>query len=226
MEKSGLIMAPKFDDVSYYLGEGELTKKTDFIKLVASKIEGNSDEEKIKNLLVWMNLNVKRKFGIKDSKKFDKTAEEILISKERTGCSDSAVLFSTIVRAMGIPAMQILTFDKDWGVKLDKGEDTKGVFGHFYVGVFITDKDGNKRWKVIDSDNPSTDINKISVNNLRKDNRNISKRRYAFAYVRDFRDFEVDGRKLDSEHSMKYIQTKAYMESNKKDIEFDDGEVR
>ena len=191
------------------------------------KLDTNgSFPEKLKNLLIWMNSNVKRMFGKKDSKKFNKTAEEILISKERTGCSDSAVLFSTIVRTMGIPAMQIITFDKDWGVNLDKGEDTKGVFGHFFVGVFVNDKDGNKKWKIIDSDNPTTEIDKINIYTLKKEDRNITKRRYAFAYVRDFRDIELDGIRLDSEYNMKYIQTKAYMESNRKDIDFDNGDVR
>lgn len=226
MEKAGLLAEPKFDDITYYLGDGTLTSQTDFIKLVASKIEGKTDEEKLVNLLLWMNSNVVRKKGVKDSNKFNKTAEEILLSKERTGCSDSAVLFSTIVRAMGIPAMQIITFDKDWGEKLDKGEKTGGVFGHFYVAAFVKDNKGNSSWKLIDSDNPTLDKDKVDIRYLKRDNRNISKRRYAFAYVRDFRDFEIDGRKLDSEHNMKYIQTKAYMESNRKDIDFDDGEIR
>ena len=69
MEKLGLYAEPKYNDVEYYLGEGELTKQTEFIKYVASKIEGETDAEKIKNLILWMNKKIVRKYGQKDPKK-------------------------------------------------------------------------------------------------------------------------------------------------------------
>ena len=61
---------------------------------------------------------------------------------------------------------------------------------------------------------------------LNKENRNITSNSYAFAYVRDFRDFEVDGKKIDSVSNMRYIQTKSCLESNLKDIDFEIEEIR
>ena len=226
MEKLGLYAEPKYNDVEYYLGEGQLTKQTEFIKYVASKIEGETDAEKIKNLILWMNKKIVRKYGQKDPKKFNKTAEEILESKERTGCSDSAVLFSTLARAMGIPTMQVVTFDKDWADDIIKDKTPNSTRGHFFVASYIKDIYGVENWVIIDSDKPVNKKEEIKLRILDKDNRNITNNNYAFAYARDFRDFEVDGKKIDSVQNMKYIQTKSCLESNLKDIDFEDKDIR
>ncbi len=41
---------------------------------------------------------------------------------------------------------------------------------------------------------------------------------YAFAYVNDFRDININGRKIDSIENMKIIQEEAYKECDKKDF--------
>ena len=110
MEKAGLIVEPELNNPNYYLGEGTLTKQTELIRFIAKRITGSTDEEKVRNMLAFLNSEVPIK-KVNDGRKFQKTAEEILNSRQRTGCSDSAILFCTMARAMGIPAMMVVTFD-------------------------------------------------------------------------------------------------------------------
>jgi len=221
MNRAGLLAEPIFDNPDYYLGEGELTKKTDFIEYISSKINGETDGERIRNLIVWINKNIPRKEGQRDPRKFNKTAEDIINDKIRTGCSDSCILFSTIARAMEIPTIQIITFDKDWGEEVEKGKETNGTRGHFYCGVYIKDINGKADWILIDSDAPVSEKDKVVFRKLDRSNRSVSQRRYAFAYVRDFRDITVDGIKIDSIEHMAYVQRKAAKEAlkNKEGIE-------
>lgn len=212
MNKNGLYSEPRFEDTEYYLGEGELTRQTDFIKFIASKIDGKTDGRKVRNLMVWINNNIPRIKGEKDVRKFKKTAEEIITEKRRTGCSDSAIVFSTIARAMGIPTMQVISFDQDWGKAVEKGDETDGTYGHFYCGVYIKDNEGNANWILVDSDQQVAGPDQVEFRRLDKKDRLLSGIRVAFAYVRDFRDVSVDGVKIDSSSNMRYIQEKAAKE--------------
>ena len=223
MNINGLFLEPKFKDIDYYLEDGDLTKQTEFIKYISSRIEGDTEGRRIRNLIVWMNRNLPRIHGEKDKRKFRKSAEDIINEKRRTGCSDSALIFTTLCRAMGIPAMQVITFDKDWAEKADRGEDNNTTRGHFYSAVYIKDSDGVARWILVDPDQPAERIEDVRLTTLKVDDRNISRNRYAFAYARDFRDFSVDGRKIDSIENIRYMQIKSYRESDKLDMVNKDG---
>ena len=150
MEKAGLIVEHEFNNPNYYLGEGTLTKQTELIKTIAKRITGNTDEEKVRNMFAFLNTEVLVK-KVNDGRKFQKTAEEILNSRQRTGCSDSAILFCTMARAMGIPAMMVVTFDKDWREKIVKGKNVDETVGHFYSAVYLRGNDDKGVWKLIDT---------------------------------------------------------------------------
>ena len=217
MNKSGLLEEPTFDNLQKYLLSGERTEITDNIKRVANQINGNTDGLVIRNILLWINQNTRRLHDGRDHRKFKRSADEILDSRERTGCCDSSTLFTAIARAKGIPTMQILTFDKDWGKAIDRGEQI-GTEGHFYVGCFLKDINGKGNWTLIDSDMPVKDIRDIDIRKLDTNNRNISKRRYAFAYTKDYSDIEINGLKIDCISSMAKIQRLAYEMCDKEDI--------
>ena len=217
MNKSGLLEEPEFDDLQKYLSSGIRTEITENIRKVADQISGNTDGFIVRNILLWINQNTKRLHDGKDKRKFKRSADEILLSGERTGCCDSSTLFTAIARAKGIPTMQILTFDKEWGKAIDRGEHI-GTEGHFYVGCFLKDVNGNGNWALIDSDTPMSDIRDLDIRRLNKDNRNISKRRYAFAYTRDYTDIDIDGLKIDSISSMAKVQRLAYDMCGKDDF--------
>lgn len=225
MEKAGLIVEPEFDNPNHYLGEGTLTKQTELIKFIAKRIIGSTDEEKIRNMFAFLNTEVPIKKS-NDSRKFQKTAEEILNSRQRTGCSDSAILFCTMARAMGIPAMMVVTFDKDWRENIVKGKNVNETVGHFYSAVYLRDKEDEGVWKLIDTHKTRRIPKDIDIQFFDLEDRNIyykgESTKYAFAYVRDIRDISLNGRTIDNASNMRYIQVRAALEANGRDIVHDD----
>ena len=217
MNKSGLLEEPEFDNISKYLVSDKRTEVTEGIRNIASQINGDTDGITIRNILLWINQNTIRLHDGRDHRKFKRSADEILDSRERTGCCDSSTLFTAIARAKGIPTMQILTFDKEWGEKLDRGEHA-GTEGHFYVGCYLKDVNGNGSWVLIDSDAPIRDIRDVNIRKLNTDSRNISRRRYSFAYTNDYSNIDVDGLKIDSISAMAKIQRLAYEMCDKEDF--------
>lgn len=225
MEKAGLIVEPEFDNPNYYLGEGTLTKQTELIRFIAKRIIGSTDEEKVRNMIAFLNSEVPIKKA-NDGRKFQKTAEEILNSRQRTGCSDSAILFCTMARAMGIPAMMVVTFDKDWRENIVKGKNVDETVGHFYSAVYLKEKDDNGVWKLIDTHKTRRIPKDIDIQFFDLEDRNIyykgESTKYAFAYVRDIRDISLNGRTIDNASNMRYIQVRAALEANGRDILQDD----
>ena len=65
-----------------------------------------------------------------------------------------------------------------------------------------------------------------SIMLLDLDNRNIpwriGKSMYAFAYVNDIRDIRLNGRTVDNASNMRYVQVRAALSSNAKDITSDE----
>jgi len=220
MNKEGLFSAPRFNDIEYYLGEGELTKQSEFIKYVGRQIEGNTDGKKVRNLMVWINENIPR-VSERDEDKFRKSADTIIRRKKRTGCSDSAIVFSAIARSMGIPTIQIISYDKNWAKALESGEPPKSVDGHFFCAVFVKEQNGSSRWMLVDTDQKANKPEEVSIIGFNKDNRNMPQGRYAFAYVIDHSEIEVDGIKIDSVEHMGYIQEKSAKEVRKSESEME-----
>jgi len=73
-------------------------------------------------------------------------AEEIIKSGFTTGCTDSAIVFCTLVRAAGYPTKYIEVISKRW---LDSKEnEKKPIKGHVFAEVMVN-KD---RWILIDPD--------------------------------------------------------------------------
>lgn len=225
MEKAGLIVEPEFNNPNYYLGEGTLTKQTELIRSIAKRIIGSTDEEKVRNMLAFLNSEVPIK-KVNDGRKFQKTAEEILNSRQRTGCSDSAILFCTMARAMGIPAMMVVTFDKDWRENVVKGKNVDKTVGHFYSAVYLRGNDDKGVWKLIDTHKTRRIPKDIDIQVFDLEDRNIyykgESTKYAFAYARDTRDVTLNGRTIDSVSNMRYIQVRAALEANGRDIVQDD----
>lgn len=212
MKEEGLLEKPDFENVKKYLKSGNRTEITEGIRKCAKNINGQTDGMIIRNIMLWINENTIRIHNGKDTRKFKRSADIIIQSGERTGCCDSSTLFTALARSKGIPTMQIITLDKD----CDKNGYTSG---HFYVGCYLKDVNGNGRWALIDSDKPVKDIRDVDINKLDLEDRNISKRRYAFAYTNDYSNIEIDGIKIDSTNNMSKIQEKVYERCDKKDFE-------
>lgn len=221
MIKEGLLIEPEFNNISNYLQAGERTKVTDEIKEISKKINGKTEGIVIRNILVWMHQNTSRLQNGRDTRKFKRTATEILKSKERTGCCDSSTLFTALARSQNIPTMQIITLNKEWGKKIDRGEKI-GILGHYFVACYLRNTIGQYDWILIDSDRNVQDIRDVRLSRLNKENRNIDRNYYAFAYVRDYSDVICNGIKIDSIENMAKIQITAYKQCDINDLSYEE----
>ena len=195
MKNEGLIKEPEFDNKSKYLQFGNRTDCSKEIIEIAQNINEPTDGLTVRKILLWINQNTVRIHDEKDERKFKRSSTEILESRERTGCCDSSTLFTSIARCKGIPTMQIVTINKD------TGRD-----GHFYVASYLKDTEKIGRWILIDTDAPIKDIRDVRLGTLDLDDRNISKRRYAYAYTEDYSNIELDGIRIDSIQNMNKLQ--------------------
>ena len=195
MKNEGLIKEPEFDNKSKYLQFGNRTDCSKEIIEIAQNINEPTDGLTVRKILLWINQNTVRIHDEKDERKFKRSSTEILESRERTGCCDSSTLFTSIARCKGIPTMQIVTINKD------TGRD-----GHFYVASYLKDTEKIGRWILIDTDVPIKDIRDVRLGTLDLDDRNISKRRYAYAYTEDYSNIELDGIRIDSIQNMNKLQ--------------------
>ena len=222
MNEKGLLVSPKFDTPSEYLRQGKMTEFDMDILRFASKIKSKeNDKNTIIELINLMNKETKRLKDTRDQRKFKRTASEILVSGERTGCCDSATLFTAMARSQGIPTMQIITMQEK--AALEALENGSAVcWGHFWVGCYAKNNAGENEWMLFDSDSEHPHRMKWDL-----EDRNI-RDFYAFAYVNDYRDVELvrDDKlgilKIDSIDSMNRIQTevakKCYKDLSKEAI--------
>ena len=93
---------------SYYLNSGEKTKIGQNVKKLSEQVNGEHTSDIINSIMYVMIKNVDFDINSEnnccDSKKFKRTAEEIIADGYRNGCCDSSTLFVTLCRAKGIPA--------------------------------------------------------------------------------------------------------------------------
>lgn len=217
MKKEGLLTIPDFSNVEKYLQAGKRTEITDRIRAVADLINGQTDGILIRNILLWINQNTERLQNGRDTRKFKRTADEILQSGERTGCCDSSTLFTVLARCKGIPTMQIITVNKEAGKKIER-EGGVITSGHYFTACYLADINGNSNWVLIDSDQPVQDIRDVRFDKLDLNNRNIRRGFYALAYVNDYSNVEYKGMRIDSIDNMNRIQTEAYKNCDKSDF--------
>ena len=207
MKNEGLIKEPEFDNKNKYLQFGNRTDCSKEIIEIAQSINEPTDGLTVRKILLWINQNTVRIHDEKDERKFKRSSTEILESRERTGCCDSSTLFTSIARCKGIPTMQIVTINKD------TGRD-----GHFYVASYLKDTEKIGRWILIDTDVPIKDIRDVRLGTLDLDDRNISKRRYAYAYTEDYSNIELDGIRIDSIQNMNKLQNSVWGLLDKEDF--------
>lgn len=217
MDKNGLLVEPEFDNINKYLQSGDMTVITNNIKSIADKINGNTQGIILRKIILWIQQNTIRLNSPQDDRKFKRPASEILLSGKRTGCCDSATLFTALAREKKIPTMQIITFSRRWGEQYEK-RTVKGTEGHFFVASYITDINGNSNWVILNPDKYISDLREVKIEHLNKEDRNISNNYYAFAYVNDYRDVNLQGIKIDSIQNMRRIQEEAYRKCNKEDF--------
>lgn len=212
-ERSLLGKKPKFNDIELYLKTGKMTNHLAMnIQDIAEKIHGENDEDIAREIVVFMNKNIPMNRDSSHLMKFRRSAEQILEQKYRNGCCDSSTLFVAIARAKGIPTMQIVSFDKIHAKEIAT-TGHKITKGHFYAAIFSRE---DKKWYLVDADKDKAFEKKdVPFHKLDLENRNLNAKYYAFAYVNDFTEIELNGRKIDSISNIGLIQRDVYKLCNK-----------
>ena len=220
MINNGLLQMPKFDDPEYYLTSGPRTKITPEVQELANKAQGRNDKEIALDLLRVMNETTpySSKYLEIDPRDFKKSADEILREGTRTGCFDSATLYTTLLRARGIPAMQIITFNVPEAVKDRYWFRT----GYFFVAAFLKDEEGKGSWQITKPHvgNYSFALNRVNFRPFNLDDRNIDDEEYAYAYTRDYSEVDYKGRFINSKQRIFDLSRIAYGWSKKQDMTY------
>ena len=212
MHRNSLLVAPELKNTNKYLESGTRTEITDIISKKAKILKDRTDGLTVRKILVWMNKHTSRLHDGSDSRKFKRSATEILQSMERTGCCDSCTLFTALARSVGIPTMQIITLSKRWGKEIDEGRKT-ATSGHFFASVYLKDIHGKFGWTLVDPDKYVTDIRDVRFSPLKIEDRNMGDL-YTFAYVTDY----FDDLGIDSIGKMAEVQLEAYKKCDKRDF--------
>lgn len=113
-----------------YIHEGVQTRVTPEILSIAERLNQGTFENKINNIFEFLRT-LKFEEYEKNNVFRKRTAEQIISDGYVTGCTDDALVFLVLARAMKIPAKYIETLDMTW--IRDGG---RPIQGHVYVGVW------------------------------------------------------------------------------------------
>lgn len=120
------------NDFKKYLQEGNQTRITPEIAILAKNIEG-STKEKIERILEIVNSLKKERFNKEVFRR--RTAAEILKSGYVTGCTDAALAFIILARAAGIPTKYVETINRSY-LKEEKDD----VGGHIFAQSYYEER--------------------------------------------------------------------------------------
>jgi len=114
-----------------YLEGGQYTEITDLVRDISNRLK--REQKRTPWSIVSERVRGLRHDASNKDKLFRKrTASEILQSGFTTGCTDTAIAFLALVRALGTPARYVETFEKQW---MDK-PDFNNIQGHVFVDIF------------------------------------------------------------------------------------------
>jgi hypothetical protein len=120
-------MVPKYT----YLEGGQYTEITNLVRTISDRLK------KQRGRMPWDVVSEHVKGLRHDASEKDKlfrkrTASEILKSGFTTGCTDRAIVFLALARALGTPARYVETFEKQW---LDN-PNFNNIQGHVFVDIY------------------------------------------------------------------------------------------
>jgi hypothetical protein len=112
------------------------------ILALASTLKGKSDADTIRNVLVWMDKNLK----------YDETRaykwrnyDDVIREKSYGGCADQGIVCGVLLKGAGIPAVWVKTMDVAWIWSFKKGRPFTSWSGHVFLEVYV-----NGKWSLLD----------------------------------------------------------------------------
>ncbi len=118
-----------------WLQAGEQSQITEDIERLSEEMGGDGMQY-VFNVLEWMKESIGNFEGGGDewrSNFRNRTASDIIKSKKASGCGDLAVVFCTLVRAKGIPAIFVEMPYKGWLEKEFDGNWTNHVLAKIFI---------------------------------------------------------------------------------------------
>ncbi len=160
-------------DADQYLYQGKLSQiicdKNNLLQEINEILTKNNLENTDKNKIICLNeyllnkLHFTKNQEFARNNKFSRSAKEIWDSGKMTGCTDCALVFSTLAREIGIPTTFLATAAENWVERFRTGDDYRMHYGHAFCECFC---DGE--WILVDPTfNKITqyyDANKIILN--------------------------------------------------------------
>ena len=145
----GLVCAgePQFGAVDYaepskYLSWPDSLGDRTAILTQAAQLKGDSDLDTIRNVLTWMESNLK----------FDgqrayawRNYDDVIRQKAYGGCADQGIVCGVLLKAAAIPAVWVKTMDVNWIWAFKKGRPFQSWSGHVFVEVWA-----DKKWMLLD----------------------------------------------------------------------------
>ena len=133
-----------------FLKSGEQTEITTQIQELADKLRKPSDLETIFNILIWIDKNIKHE---RKPEVFRlRTSDQILSDEFATGCTDYALLYIALSRALKLPAKYVELLSMKW-----MQSDDEMIEGHVIAEVKF-DND----WLFVDPTHGSVSIKPTS----------------------------------------------------------------
>lgn len=133
---------PTADSIDYSNPSGYLEIKDslgdkNLIISHALKLKGDSDISTIRNVLSWMDRNLKYDANMAYSwRNFDDAIKDGTYG----GCADQGIVCGVLLKGAGIPVIWVKTMDVSWIWDFKKGRKFESWSGHVFLEVYIDGK--------------------------------------------------------------------------------------
>ncbi|MBN2180760.1 MAG: transglutaminase domain-containing protein [Sedimentisphaerales bacterium] len=133
---------PTVDSVDYsapagYLEIAASLGNREYIISQAQELKGSSDIATIRNILSWMDRNLKYDPDIAYSwRNFD----DVIKEKTYGGCADQGIVCGVLLKGADIPVVWVKTMDVSWIWDFKKGRKFESWSGHVFLEVYVEGK--------------------------------------------------------------------------------------
>jgi hypothetical protein len=132
----------QYDQPSKYLAFPDSLGERAAITAQASLLKRDSSLETIRNVLNWMDRNLKY-----DAQKAYawRNYDDVIREKTYGGCADQGIVCGVLLKGAGIPAVWVKTMDVGWIWDFKKGRPFQSWSGHVFLEVHV-----DKKWMLLD----------------------------------------------------------------------------
>ena len=157
-----------------WLKSGSQTRVTAKIRNIANKLKHADQWITLRRIHRWIKANFRRYRGIKAHVLSRRDATELVEDRTLSGCNDWGLVFITLARATGFPAIYVKSIHKGWARRWVEGDDRGPRMGHVFIELFVQGK-----WILVDS------TRGFYYKNYNPNNPTLPSNYYAYAKAKD-----------------------------------------